>query len=159
MIFAVTIYVSRLHVSWVPPCSGNNWSTRFLAGQRVRSVCTGLHAGLWRAGHPQSGPLRWRFYAGVFFGFDGRHAARHADLAARLVAMLGSGVLGIALDRLYFRPLRKRDAPKPVAIISSIGAVHYLVSLAQGAFGAQVSRFPLHAAVAGLHRRPGARPP
>lgn len=83
------------------------------------------------------------FMWGAFFGLM---AVTRLDMpiwAALLVAMLGSGVLGIVLDRVAFRPLRKRDAPQLAAIISSIGASTILVSLAQGAFGAQVSRFPL----------------
>ena len=85
------------------------------------------------------------FMWGAFFGLM---AVTRLDMpiwAALLVAMLGSGVLGIVLDRVAFRPLRKRNAPQLAAIISSIGASTILVSLAQGAFGAQVSRFPLDA--------------
>jgi len=85
------------------------------------------------------------FMWGAFFGLM---AVTRLDMpiwAALLVAMLGSGVLGIVLDRVAFRPLRKRDAPQLAAIISSIGASTIMVSLAQGAFGAQVSRFPFDA--------------
>ncbi len=62
--------------------------------------------------------------------------------AALIVAMAGAGLLGIVLERVAFRPLRRRNAPHLSAIISSIGASTILVALAQAQFGAQVSRFP-----------------
>jgi branched-chain amino acid transport system permease protein len=58
------------------------------------------------------------------------------------VAMLGSGILGILLDRIAFKPLRARHAPHLATLISSIGASIVLVNIAQGIFGAEVSRFP-----------------
>lgn len=83
------------------------------------------------------------FMWGAFFGLLAVTQLGLPIWAALPVAMLGSGLLGIILDRVAFRPLRKRNAPQLSAIISSIGASTILVSLAQGAFGAQVSRFPL----------------
>lgn len=83
------------------------------------------------------------FMWGAFFGLLAVTQLGLPIWAALPVAMLGSGLLGIVLDRVAFRPLRKRNAPQLSAIISSIGASTILVSLAQGAFGAQVSRFPL----------------
>lgn len=82
------------------------------------------------------------FMWGAFFGLLAVTKLNMPIWAALLVAMLGAGMLGIVLDRVAFRPLRKRNAPQLAAIISSIGASTILVSLAQGAFGAQVSRFP-----------------
>ena len=82
------------------------------------------------------------FMWGAFFGLLAVTKLNMPIWAALLVAMLGAGILGIVLDRVAFRPLRKRNAPQLAAIISSIGASTILVSLAQGAFGAQVSRFP-----------------
>ena len=82
------------------------------------------------------------FMWGAFFGLLAVTRLNMPIWAALLVAMLGAGILGIVLDRVAFRPLRKRNAPQLAAIISSIGASTILVSLAQGAFGAQVSRFP-----------------
>lgn len=82
------------------------------------------------------------FMWGAFFGLLAVTQLGLPIWAALPVAMLGSGLLGIVLDRVAFRPLRKRNAPQLSAIISSIGASTILVSMAQGAFGAQVSRFP-----------------
>jgi len=58
------------------------------------------------------------------------------------VAMLGSGLLGILLDRIAFKPLRARHAPHLATLISSIGASIVMINVAQGIFSAQVSRFP-----------------
>lgn len=58
------------------------------------------------------------------------------------VAMLGSGLMGVVLDRVAFRPLRERNAPQLATLISSIGISIVLINTAQGLFGAQVSRFP-----------------
>jgi branched-chain amino acid transport system permease protein len=58
------------------------------------------------------------------------------------VAMLFSGLLGVLLDRVAFKPLRVRNAPHLATLISSIGASIVLISTAQGVFSAQVSRFP-----------------
>ena len=58
------------------------------------------------------------------------------------IAMLFSGLLGILLDWVAFRPLRARNAPHLATLISSIGASIVMINVAQGVFGAQVSRFP-----------------
>ena len=55
----------------------------------------------------------------------------------------GAGMLlGIVQDYRAVRPLQQRQAPYLAPMISSIGASIVLISLAQGLFGAQVSRFP-----------------
>lgn len=82
------------------------------------------------------------FMWGAFFGLLAVTRLGLPIWAALPVAMVGSGILGILLDRVAFRPLRRRNAPHLAAIISSIGASTILVSLAQAWFGAQVSRFP-----------------
>lgn len=51
-------------------------------------------------------------------------------------------VLGLALDERGVGPTREREVPQLAPIISSIGASIVLVSLAQGRFGAQQTRFP-----------------
>jgi len=61
------------------------------------------------------------------------------------IAMFLSGLLGILLDRLAFKPLRARNAPHLATLISSIGASIVLINTAQGVFSAQVSRFPFDA--------------
>jgi len=83
------------------------------------------------------------FMWGAFFGLLAVTRLGLPIWAALPVAMLGAGILGVILDRVAFKPLRRRNAPHLAPIISSIGASTILVSLAQARFGAQVSRFPL----------------
>src|SRR5262249_18352489 len=51
-------------------------------------------------------------------------------------------LVGIVQDYRTIVPLRVRQAPPLPPTLSSIGASIILISLAQGTFGAQVSRFP-----------------
>ena len=62
---------------------------------------------------------------------------------ALLVAMLITGVIGLAVDYLVLRPLRARNAPHLSPMIASIGVAIMLTNLAQGLFGAENKRFPL----------------
>ena len=62
---------------------------------------------------------------------------------ALLVAMLITGVIGLAVDYLVLRPLRARNAPHPSPMSASIGVAIMLTNLAQGLFGAENKRFPL----------------
>ncbi|MBI3942323.1 MAG: branched-chain amino acid ABC transporter permease [Chloroflexi bacterium] len=60
-----------------------------------------------------------------------------------LITAGGVGLLvGIVMDYRTVRPLQQRQSTRLAPMISSIGASIVLVSLAQGFFGAQVSRFP-----------------
>lgn len=52
-------------------------------------------------------------------------------------------VAGIVQDYRAIAPLRQQQVPPLAPMISSIGASIILVSLAQGTFGSQVSRFPI----------------
>jgi branched-chain amino acid transport system permease protein len=49
---------------------------------------------------------------------------------------------GIVIDYFAIRPLQQRQVPQLAPMIASIGASIIMISLAQGLFGAQVSRFP-----------------
>ena len=46
-------------------------------------------------------------------------------------AMIGSGIVGIVLELIAFRPLRRRNAPRISQLISSIGAAIVIVNLTQ----------------------------
>lgn len=82
---------------------------------------------------------------GAFAGLVAVNVFKLPVWLALPIAMLFSGLLGILLDRVAFKPLRARNAPELAAIISSIGASIVLVNIAQGIFQAQVSRFPFEA--------------
>ncbi|MBI5930556.1 MAG: branched-chain amino acid ABC transporter permease [Chloroflexi bacterium] len=58
------------------------------------------------------------------------------------LAMLGGGLIGVAVDLVAFAPLRRRNAPRISQLISSLGASAVLVSLAQLEFGTSPERFP-----------------
>lgn len=61
---------------------------------------------------------------------------------ALLAAMLCSGLLGVAIDGLILKPLRRRNAPHLSPMIATIGVAIMLTSLAQVLFGAEIKRFP-----------------
>lgn len=65
---------------------------------------------------------------------------------AALMAMLFCGLLGLTIDFLVLRPLRARSAPHLAPMVATIGVAILLTSVAQGLFGAEVSRFP-HATI------------
>jgi len=52
-------------------------------------------------------------------------------LIAFPMAMIGSGLISVALEFVAFRPLRRRNAARIAQLISSIGAALLLVNLAQ----------------------------
>jgi len=58
-----------------------------------------------------------------------------------LGAMVGTAILGMIIERVSFRPLRKVSILAP--LISTIGLSIFLRSLAQIIFGAQSTRFPV----------------
>ena len=62
---------------------------------------------------------------------------------AMLLAMLASGLIGLIVDYIVLRPLRKRNAPHLAPMIATIGVAIILTNLAQGLFGAENKRFPM----------------
>lgn len=53
-----------------------------------------------------------------------------------------SGFAGMAVERLAFRPLRRRGADSLLALVSSLGVALILVNLIQYLFGAEIYSFP-----------------
>ena len=67
----------------------------------------------------------------------------HAPLwLAIAIAFAFSGLVGLLIDRLVLKPLRKRDAPHLIPMIATIGLGLAMNSLVQGLFGAENQRFP-----------------
>jgi len=56
--------------------------------------------------------------------------------------MLATGCIGMLVDYLVLKPLRKRNAPHLAPMIATIGVAIMLTNLAQGLFGAENKRFP-----------------
>jgi branched-chain amino acid transport system permease protein len=61
---------------------------------------------------------------------------------AMLIAMAVSGAIGLLVDFIVLRPLRRRNAPHLAPMIATIGVAIMLTNLAQGMFGAENKRFP-----------------
>ena len=61
---------------------------------------------------------------------------------AILGAFAFSGLLGLLIDRIVLKPLRKREAPHLIPMIATIGLAIAINSLVQGLFGAENQRFP-----------------
>jgi len=61
---------------------------------------------------------------------------------AFVVAMGVAGLIGLLIDLLILRPLRRRGAPHLIPMIATIGVGMILTNLAQNLFGPQVMRFP-----------------
>ena len=63
-------------------------------------------------------------------------------LAATLAGMLGSGFAAVAMERIAYRPLRKRNAPRLAALITAIGISLFLQELFAARYGRDVLAFP-----------------
>jgi branched-chain amino acid transport system permease protein len=62
--------------------------------------------------------------------------------AALIAALLFSGVVGMLIDVLVLRPLRKRNAPHLIPMIATIGIGIFFNNAVQGIFSADNQRFP-----------------
>src|SRR5450830_519158 len=62
---------------------------------------------------------------------------------AMLAALVATGLIGLIVDILVLKPLRKRNAPHLIPMIATIGVAIMLTNLAQGLFGAENKRFPV----------------
>jgi branched-chain amino acid transport system permease protein len=62
--------------------------------------------------------------------------------ASLIAALVVSAALGLAIDFLVLRPLRKRNAPHLIPMIATIGLAIFFNSASQGLFGAENLRFP-----------------
>jgi branched-chain amino acid transport system permease protein len=82
------------------------------------------------------------FMWGAFIGYFAVTAAGLPLAVGFLLAIVGAGLLSVALDLLVFRPLRRREGDEFGAIVASIGANLVLMDLAQQATNAQTLRFP-----------------
>jgi branched-chain amino acid transport system permease protein len=76
------------------------------------------------------------FMAGAFFGLALVDKMGQPLWVAAPLAMIGAGLVSVALELVAFRPLRRRGAERMSQLISSIGAALLIVNLAQLAFKA-----------------------
>jgi branched-chain amino acid transport system permease protein len=61
---------------------------------------------------------------------------------ATLAGMLGSGTAAVLMERIAYRPLRKRNAPRLAALITAIGISLFLQELFAARYGRDVLAFP-----------------
>ena len=61
---------------------------------------------------------------------------------ALIITFLASGLIGLIIDVLILKPLRKRNAPHLIPMIATIGAGIIINNGIQGLFGAENLRFP-----------------
>lgn len=59
-------------------------------------------------------------------------------LLAVLGGVIGAGVIGILIDRVVYKPLRKKKAPNLVFLLASFGVFIFIQNLIQLIFGAQI---------------------
>jgi len=59
-------------------------------------------------------------------------------ILAVLAGILGAGIVGILIDRIVYKQLRKRKAPNLVFLIASFGVFIFIQNLLQLIFGAQI---------------------
>ncbi len=84
---------------------------------------------------------------GGSFGLSGllANASLPLQLPFALALILGStlaGLVGVAIERIAFRPLRRRRADPLLTVVSSLGVAVVLVNLLQYLFGAEIYTFP-----------------
>ncbi|MFB2936126.1 branched-chain amino acid ABC transporter permease [Aerosakkonemataceae cyanobacterium BLCC-F154] len=84
---------------------------------------------------------------GEAFGFNGllANAALPIKLPFPVALILGSiiaGLVGVAIERIAFRPLRRRGADPLLTVVSSLGVALVIVNLIQYLVGAENYTFP-----------------
>lgn len=62
--------------------------------------------------------------------------------ASLVAAFVVSGAVGLLIDVLVLKPLRRRNAPHLIPMIATIGIAIFFNNAAQGVFGAENQRFP-----------------
>lgn len=87
---------------------------------------------------------------GGAFGFNGllANASLPVQLPFAIALIVGSslaGLVGVAIERLAFRPLRRRQADPLLTVVSSLGVAVVVVNLIQYLVGAEIYTFPADA--------------
>ncbi len=80
------------------------------------------------------------FMAGAFFGFFIAVMLKLSLVPTLLLAMFLAAVLGIAIERVAYRPLRK--APRMSLIITALGVSLFLENFTRATLGGQQRSFP-----------------
>lgn len=70
---------------------------------------------------------------------------------AVLGGIIGAGILGVLIDRLLYKPLRKKKAPNLVFLLASFGVFIFIQNLLQLIFGAQILSIRTGPVIEGHH--------
>jgi branched-chain amino acid transport system permease protein len=86
-------------------------------------------------------------FMGGAFGFNGLLANLRLPIAlpfaiALILSGTLSGLVGVAIERLAFRPLRQRNADPLLTVVSSLGVAFVIVNVIQYLVGAETYTFP-----------------
>jgi branched-chain amino acid transport system permease protein len=86
-------------------------------------------------------------FMGGAFGFNGLLANLRLPMALPFAIDLIlsgtlSGLVGVAIERLAFRPLRRRNADPLLTVVSSLGVAFVIVNVIQYLVGAETYTFP-----------------
>lgn len=81
------------------------------------------------------------YMVGAFIGLMTSQTAGLPFAAAMVVAMAGAALVGVVVERIAYRPLRK--APRLAVLISAIGMSIFLRNLALALMGPQTRAFPI----------------
>jgi branched-chain amino acid transport system permease protein len=86
-------------------------------------------------------------FMGGAFGFNGLLANLRLPIAlpfaiALILSGTLSGLVGVAIERLAFRPLRRRNADPLLTVVSSLGVAFVIVNVIQYLVGAETYTFP-----------------
>lgn len=82
------------------------------------------------------------FMAGAFTGLTVVRKFGGGFAASFVAAILASGILGLIIDFIALRPLRKKKHHHLAPMIATIGCATIITNLFLGIFGAEVYRFP-----------------
>lgn len=81
------------------------------------------------------------YMVGAFIGLMASQSSGLPFPVVLLIAMAGSAVVGVVIEMIAYRPLRK--APRLAALISAIGMSIFLQNLALAVMGPQTRAFPV----------------
>src|SRR3954462_5161653 len=83
------------------------------------------------------------FMVGAFAGLQGVLWWQFGPLAALIVGLVASAVIGMLLELVAFRPIRRRGNSHLAPIVSTIGAGLVLQELMTKFYGAEQTAFPV----------------
>jgi branched-chain amino acid transport system permease protein len=97
------------------------------------------------------------FMAGAFAGLTAAVKFELGVMPALALGMAASGVLGLVIDLVAVRPLRKKKHHHLAPMIATIGCATIITSVYQGLFGAEVYRFPFELVPSAMYTVGGVR--